>query len=269
MSEGTPDNDVARHEHTSHGMDSNYPRTVGGTVLLPVFAWLSKKNNNSFDEYVAWHIASMTISAFGVVLVIADKLGVLSDITYRRLADIADSMARELKRHDGLMLAQLLSTDTLESRPASAYFEAGKPERRKKSSKKPAVDVTHEFNQIVDFYETGTKGRLVILGAPASGKTVLAVTLAAGLLKIRERQARGDGTPVNVPCLFHLRHEYLNMDLEEWLELQITDQFRLGRKISARLVRDGWILPILDGLDEMDLRRCRMASVGARSVTYK
>ena len=226
---------------------------IAAAVLLPVFAWLSKKNNNSFNEYVAWaNIASMTISAFGVVLVIGDKLGVLSDITYRRLADIADSMARELKRQDGLMLAQLLSTDTLENRPASAYFEAGKPERRTKSSKKPPVNVTHEFNQIVDFYKNGTKGRLVILGAPASGKTVLAVTLAAGLLKIRGGEARLDGTPVNVPCLFHLPAWNPDMDLEEWLELQVTDQFRLGRKISARLVRDGWILPILDGLDEMD-----------------
>jgi hypothetical protein len=56
-----------------------------------------------------------------------------------------------------------------------------------------------------------------------------------------------------VPCILYLPSwDSADVDLEDWLGTQIANRFRLNRKVAARLVRDRRILPILDGLDEMD-----------------
>jgi hypothetical protein len=194
----------------------------------------------------------MTVGAIGVILVMMGKVGTFADISPKRMAEIADDVAREAMRQDGLLLAQLLSTDTLDSRAARVNFRTRKPHGRQKSRGKRSEPSVREFTEVVDFYLNETRRRMVILGAPGTGKTALAVFLTVGLLKRRAAPASPNQI-VSVPCLFNLPSwDPARHDLTDWLETQIVDRFRLGRKIAARLVRDGWILPVLDGLDEMD-----------------
>ena len=222
-------------------------------ALLVVSAWFSRKNSNAFNTSVGWaNIGSMTIAAIGVILVMMEKVGAFTDISPTRMASIADDVAREAVRQDGLLLAQLLSTDTLDSRAARGSFRPRKLHDRPKSKGKRSAPIVREFAEIVDFYLNETRKRMVILGAPGTGKTVLAVCLTVGLLKRRAVPASPNQV-VPIPCLVNLPSwDPARHDLTDWLETQIVDRFRLSRKIAARLVYDGWILPVLDGLDEMD-----------------
>lgn len=94
--------------------------------------------------------------------------------------------------------------------------------------------------------------QLAIIGMAGAGKTSLAVLLTLGLLK--ERQDRRE-----VPVLLNLagwdpRKEHVDIWLARRLaELYpaLTDQSRFGRNAAMQLVDRAWIVPVLDGLDEM------------------
>jgi hypothetical protein len=242
-------------------------------ILLTTYAWLSRKNNSAFNASVGWaNIASLTVAAIGVMLVMAEKVGALTHLSRARMAGIADDLSREATRQDGLLLAQLLSTDALDSRAAQLTFRTGKAYGRQRSRGKRSKPLSRDFTDIIDFYLNETRRRMVILGGPGTGKTVLAVFLTVGLLQRRAAAPEDQKEAIPVPCLFNLpswdpeRHE-----MTYWLETQIVERFRVSRKIAAKLVRDGWIFPVLDGLDEMDSQEAiprRSESAVARINDY-
>ncbi|HEX2417236.1 MAG TPA: NACHT domain-containing protein [Micromonosporaceae bacterium] len=94
--------------------------------------------------------------------------------------------------------------------------------------------------------------QLVVLGAPGSGKTVLALLLTRALVA-----AARPGEPVPVlfslaswrPDAEHLRSWLARRLKEEYLFLDNDEQY--GLAAAERLVTAGRILPILDGLDEL------------------
>jgi hypothetical protein len=88
---------------------------------------------------------------------------------------------------------------------------------------------------------------MVLLGGPGSGKTVLAIQLVLQLISQRTEVS----TPV--PVIFALASwNPVRSNLEQWLTSQLSIRFALGEKVSRKLVERGLIVPILDGLDEMD-----------------
>jgi hypothetical protein len=97
-----------------------------------------------------------------------------------------------------------------------------------------AVSVSEAFDR--------SQGRLLIVGEPGSGKTMLALELLRDLL----RRARGD-TSSGIPELFSLATwPGASKPLEEWLK----------DELHTRGFGPGWIdrrmiIPILDGLDEV------------------
>ncbi|CAM5530975.1 NACHT domain-containing protein [Streptomyces abikoensis] len=96
--------------------------------------------------------------------------------------------------------------------------------------------------------------RLVVIGKPGAGKTVMAILLTLDLLE--ERQAQGGG-PVPVlltlsswdPRTEHLHTWAARRLLEEYPALANAAVF--GPDAARRLVTEGLVLPVLDGLDEM------------------
>ena len=109
-------------------------------------------------------------------------------------------------------------------------------------------------------------GRLVVLGEPGAGKTMLMVRLVLDLLA-----RRGPGAPV--PALTSLASWNPRVqDLHRWLGLQLaTDHPALAAKRLRgpeggsidRLLAAGLVLPILDGLDEMpdDIRGAALTRI--------
>ncbi|MEH0625280.1 NACHT domain-containing protein [Streptomyces stelliscabiei] len=99
--------------------------------------------------------------------------------------------------------------------------------------------------------------RLVVLGEAGAGKTTLAVLLTLDLLTRRLRGA--DGGPV--PVFLSLETWQAERDhLRTWLARRIAEDHpglpRVdGRHPAERLVSDGQILPVLDGLDELPVHR--------------
>lgn len=98
--------------------------------------------------------------------------------------------------------------------------------------------------------------RLVVLGAPGAGKSMLVLNLALQLLSRRDAREP-------VPVLLSAANWNPVLSWEDWLAEQLTAIDRRlaravrlpdgGRRTLARdLVARGLILPVLDGLDEMD-----------------
>jgi hypothetical protein len=100
-------------------------------------------------------------------------------------------------------------------------------------------------------------GRLVIAGAPGSGKSGTAVLLVLAALRHRDRVRAEDRVKVPVPVLFTAQDwDPRRQPVTEWLtgRLQQTYPLFAGRTGAAKaggLINAGKITVILDGLDEI------------------
>jgi len=99
---------------------------------------------------------------------------------------------------------------------------------------------------------------MIILGAPGSGKTTLLLTLAQTLVNRAETDT---GYPV--PVVFHLS-TWANQrfSLEKWFESELEQRYQMPGKLGAELIKNRCILPLMDGLDEVD-ERYRLECVDA------
>ncbi|MFI1061033.1 helix-turn-helix domain-containing protein [Streptomyces spororaveus] len=108
------------------------------------------------------------------------------------------------------------------------------------------------LTDIRDVYRRVRSGRLVVLGRAGSGKTVLVLRFVLDHLG-----ARTDGEPV--PVVFSTGSwDPTGTSLRDWLIARLLrDHPNLdarapgGSTLAAALVDAGWILPVLDGFDEM------------------
>ncbi|MEU7866478.1 hypothetical protein [Dactylosporangium sp. NPDC049140] len=89
-------------------------------------------------------------------------------------------------------------------------------------------------------------GRLVVLGEPGAGKSVLALLLALGLLR---RRSSGTAVPV---LLSAASWDPTSGGLDEWIVQSVAQSYYQGQvEVPKLLMRDGLLLPIIDGLDEI------------------
>jgi hypothetical protein len=100
-------------------------------------------------------------------------------------------------------------------------------------------------------------GRLVIAGAPGSGKSGAAVLLILAALAHREEVTDADRPRVPVPVMFTL-HGWnpINQPVRDWLTARLGQTYPMlagldGAARSARLLAEEKIAVILDGLDEI------------------
>jgi hypothetical protein len=106
--------------------------------------------------------------------------------------------------------------------------------------------------KLADDFRMLSKRRLVILGDPGWGKSLLAIKLSISLI-----DTRSSADPV--PILLSLASWNLNdhPNLRTWLIAKLTERYRSvrasshGSEIAETLIDQCKIIPILDGLDEV------------------
>jgi eukaryotic-like serine/threonine-protein kinase len=102
---------------------------------------------------------------------------------------------------------------------------------------------THISN-VFDKYEQS----LLILGPPGSGKTTLLLELAEVLL---QRAEDGDSQPI--PLIFNLSSWAANRKpLALWMVDEMNRRSDIPRQVASEWTGKGEIIPLLDGLDEVD-----------------
>lgn len=90
-------------------------------------------------------------------------------------------------------------------------------------------------------------GLLLILGEPGSGKTTTLLDLARTLLE----RARDD-LKERVPVVLNLSSWKNKQPLAEWISGELSGKYRVPRKIARVWLEHGCLLPLLDGLDEVE-----------------
>ena len=91
----------------------------------------------------------------------------------------------------------------------------------------------------------GPTGLLLILGEPGSGKTTTLLDLARTLLDRSEKDIRD-----RVPVVLNLS-SWKKQPLVEWMSGELSEKYRVPRKIGRSWVQQDYLLPLLDGLDEV------------------
>jgi serine/threonine protein kinase len=89
---------------------------------------------------------------------------------------------------------------------------------------------------------------LLILGEPGAGKSTLLLDLAQQLVQ-RAEQDQTHLLPVILPLS---SWAVKRPKLEDWIAEQLTEIYDVPRKLSLQWAQEDGILPLLDGLDEME-----------------
>ncbi|MFI6006830.1 hypothetical protein ACIA98_41990 [Streptomyces sp. NPDC051366] len=112
---------------------------------------------------------------------------------------------------------------------------------------------TGRLKEITAFYRGLKPGRVVITGTPhitaggrdaGAGKTLTAVVLLLGLARNR---ASGEAVPVRLSAA-----SWPGGSVEAWLADQLSIVWRLRRAETQLLLEERLVLPIIDGVDELD-----------------
>ncbi|MEU7901054.1 NACHT domain-containing protein [Nonomuraea sp. NPDC049152] len=99
---------------------------------------------------------------------------------------------------------------------------------------------------LAEDYRRLRSGRLVVLGEPGAGKSVLAFMLVRGLLDAQPQQGR---VPVLLPAA---SWDPTQERLDEWIVQTLAITYYSGDTEIPRLLHDhDLLLPVVDGLDEM------------------
>jgi hypothetical protein len=113
-------------------------------------------------------------------------------------------------------------------------------------------ELAGQWDEVAEFFSKLPSRRLVVLGDSGTGKTGLAIHL---LLSLLHRRRSGEPVPVLLPIS---NWDPTTLSVADWLATALTVTYpALGVPVTdgltraAALLRDGLLVPILDGFDEM------------------
>lgn len=98
-------------------------------------------------------------------------------------------------------------------------------------------------------------GLLLILGEPGSGKTTSLLELAAVLINRTKHDPK-----VRVPIVLNLSSWQKQQSLEEWIAAELSAKYRVPKSIARVWLTQGYLVPLLDGLDEVQPANSPIAS---------
>jgi hypothetical protein len=154
-------------------------------------------------------------------------------------------LARRVAREEDRARKGLLSGYSVA--PVAFGLDAG-PAGDDDAADRPAEDLT----SIGRFFGSLNPKRLLVVGESGAGKTVLAIELVLQLVEpFVTAGGRPDGSAL-VPVRVNAARWTSATPFEPWLAGQLAQEFGLSAADAARLVRDRRVLPVVDGLDELD-----------------
>ncbi|GLW62538.1 hypothetical protein Arub01_07820 [Actinomadura rubrobrunea] len=119
-----------------------------------------------------------------------------------------------------------------------------------------AGEATADLPAIGRFFSGLRSRRLLVVGESGAGKTVLAIELVLQLVEPFVTGAApggaGPGDRTMVPVRVNAARWTVGVPFERWLAERLVQEFGLAARDAARLVRDRRVLPVVDGLDELD-----------------
>jgi GTPase SAR1 family protein/MFS family permease len=120
-----------------------------------------------------------------------------------------------------------------------------------KVGEKPSYRLSKDtrIEQIFNYKDIA--GRLLILGAPGAGKTIMLLKLAEQLVK------RAKANPDHpIPVLLNLSSwKEDKQSIKDWMVADLKPKYGVRKDIAEKWIEQGVILPLLDGLDELDAAR--------------
>ncbi|WP_329025906.1 NACHT domain-containing protein [Streptomyces sp. NBC_00690] len=160
----------------------------------------------------------------------------------------AGTLAGQVQAGEGAVWRQLLGDDTERINLAYTLVPGGVRPAAAPTAVRLLTDGPggSAVPDIVAYYQATKPLRLVITGVGGAGKTVSALELLLGLI-----EARGEDEPVPVRIPLS-RWDTEQQTLPQLLEQRLVEAYDWPRHMAASLVRHGMVLPVLDGLDEMD-----------------
>lgn len=213
---------------------------LGLLVAAGLMAWLTwpRASEGTFDPVgTVITLAGTAVGLAALGLAIRAQRQVDADIisAAARLAVAVGKVETEarwqlLGGHDSAINVQF------SFRPAVAHDAAGAGRKGR-------------LEDVVIYYRKLQPGRLVITGSAGSGKTVLAVDLILGLLKDRAANAP---VPVRMSAASLDAGRPAESAVAEWLAEHLRQTYGLPAETAGRLVAARMVVPVLDGLDEMD-----------------
>jgi hypothetical protein len=213
---------------------------LGLAVAAASIAWAIEKLASAPHLVAAEQAA---ILAFPVAVIAAEftAVPVIVWLSRRQRVDLlqaAADLARAVRKVDGDEQARLLGGDTV---PINLKFDFVPSAGRDAEG----MPTSGTFRTVVANYQGLRPRRMVITGGAGTGKTVLATQLILGLLG-------GRGNHDAVPVRLSLADWDTQSRLIDWLTAALADTYDLAPKTVRALVAGGYVIPVLDGLDEMD-----------------
>jgi predicted NACHT family NTPase len=116
---------------------------------------------------------------------------------------------------------------------------------------KPSESIPDDRSIVEVFDQEEITGRLLILGNPGAGKTTTMLDLAKALIARAEQDA-----DYPIPVLFNLSTwKDDKQSIGDWLMAELKSKYGVRNDIGAKWVSDAKLLPMLDGLDELESMR--------------
>ena len=197
----------------------------------------------AFNRWVGWAtVAAVPLAAVGVVLVLWEKIAAGTASAERSIGDTEDELAAVVLSEAQVARSRLIGVDEAGDQAANVQFVKGSGRFREVGGAKKG-----DLATVLEYYQSLSPGRLVVLGEPGAGKTVLAIEL---LIRLLEHRKRNKSIPV--PVLVSAAAYDTQLAWDKWLAGHLGQRFTISEATATRLVRDGQILPLVDGVDEMD-----------------
>ncbi|MEU5068892.1 NACHT domain-containing protein [Streptomyces virginiae] len=193
-----------------------------------------------------------TAGLIGLPLGVAALVAALADLRHPPAGDLAPlargwaaTLAEQVKQDQQRQWRQLIGDDT---QRINLSFVLRTVPGRAAATPAELGRMFEEIPTVLDvasYYRRMSPRRLVITGEPGAGKTVLALELMLALL-----EGRTDEDPV--PVRLSLAEWNPVIPLPERIARHLVDVYDWPTQMADELVNQHWVLPVLDGLDEMD-----------------